>query len=137
MRCAACQQGQSRTESEQLWHCQQCVDGMQYVISENDKNTTCMPCPIGLICSDGGVKERLNGSKWEKDVTAGVYRLQSCPSHYQVIVGSSDGAQQECQQCGKGKECTNHTCKECSDCTPGNSRTSSVITVTILFDVNI
>ena len=68
----------------------------------------------------------LEGAVWA--VNGSIYRLESCPTGYEVLSagadGEFDGSVQECRACGRGEECTLGSCRGCSLCEPGHLKDS-------------
>jgi len=102
-----------------------CVCDINYYRIVADSATdACMGCPPGLTCDGSStVQPVVANSIWLPD--GAIFKLQSCPSGYYVFPNSlatltaASAAQQQCEPCGKGEECTTASCVTCSPCQAG------------------
>ena len=78
--CLPCRPGESQHESsnDPTWTCVTCTTD-QYVIDPNNPRFRCQFCPQGAICDGNALVGAVNGSIWEPDLSAGIYRLTYCP----------------------------------------------------------
>ena len=119
-----------------LWNgeaaCSFCLSGTYsidpLVSSPDSYNPTpsCIGCPAGGDCSQGGSIVQFQVGKW--GILNGIYILQSCPAGYQLINSSSGGSAglfsnelQQCRKCPMGKYIINSNTDECQSCPAGDS----------------
>jgi len=102
--------------------CHACPDPSTYILRPNEDE--CQTCPPGLTCDGSStVQPVVANSIWLPD--GAILKLQSCPSGYYVFPNSlvtltaASAAQQQCEPCGKGEECTTASCVTCSPCQAG------------------
>ena len=85
---------------------QQCLPCQQseYIVSSNNSDFSCQPCPVGAVCDGNSLHGLVPGSKWQVDLDLGRYFLLSCPAGYELLGGTYDS--QRCALCPAGRYCT-------------------------------
>jgi hypothetical protein len=102
------------------WSACKCDSGYYRIVQQSAQDG-CLDCPPGLTChGDATLDPVVSGSSWVVD--GAIFRLQTCPVGHYVSPRASEtfnAALQQCLPCGKGEECTDEACIECSACAPG------------------
>ena len=94
---------------QSLQQCHAC-DADQYILDSSLANISCETCPVGASCNGSGLTSLVHGAVWTADITAGAYKLQSCPAGYELLnadaYGNFEYSLQQCSLCPPAYFCT-------------------------------